>query len=189
MRVGTHKLAAEFGLLAAALTTIPILMFVADVRRRCLVLGIPTTRWHARYLAWALGGAGVLILIVAWFLPIHSSGFARTFAMVGLGFIAAAFAVGILLGIGQGLAGQRQHGMFYGSLFATLIPMLALTIIVLGVVTRPLLLRAEGRYIERDTLMQDHDRVGFTRIENDLVEELRTAMIESFRSSNQGRRP
>jgi hypothetical protein len=184
MRVGMHKLAAEFGLLAAALAAIPILMIVADVRRRCRGLGIPTTRWHARYLAWALGGAGVLILIVAWFLPINPSGFAWTFAMVGLGFIAAALAVGILLGIGQGLAGQRQHGMFYGSVFATLVPTLALTIIVLGVITRPLLLRAEGRYIERDTLMQDRDRVGFTRIENDLVEQLRTEMLENFRSSN-----
>jgi hypothetical protein len=128
-----------------------------------------------------LGGAGVLILIVAWFLPVGSGGFSWKFAMAGLGFLAASLAMGILLGIAQGLAGQRQHGRFYGSVFATLVPMLALTIIVLGVVTRPLLLRAEARYIQSDTLMQDHDWVGFTRIESDLVEQLRTAMLENFR--------
>lgn len=47
--------------------------------------------------------------------------------------------------------------------------------------TRPVLLRSEARYIERDTLMQDRDRVGFTRIENDLVETLRTAMLDAIK--------
>lgn len=180
--VGMHKLAAEFGLLAVALGTLPILMTVAQVQRRCRALGLPIARWQARYLWWSLGSIGALLLLVVWFLPPTSRPMVQTLAKVGLGFLAAALAVGILLGIGQGVGGQRQHGVFYGAVFRTLVPMLALTIIVLGVSTRPVLLWSEARYLERDTLMQDRDRVGFTRIENDLVESLRGAMLENLRA-------
>jgi hypothetical protein len=182
MRVGMHRLAAEFGLLGVVLGVVPILLTVAHVRRRCRALGVPIARWRARYLWWSAGSVGGLLLLIAWFLPPTPGQAVKTLAMVGLGLIATALAVGILLGIGQGLGGQRQHGVFYGSVFRTLVPMLALTIIVLGVSTRPVLLRAEARYIERDTLMQDRDRVGFTRIENDLVESLRGAMLENVRA-------
>ena len=182
VEVGLHKLAAEFGLLAVALGTLPILMTVAQVQRRCRALGVPMARWQARYLWWSLCFVGTLLLLIVWFLPPTSGQVVKTLAMVGLGFLAAALAVGILLGIGQGLGGQRQHGVFYGSVFRTLVPMLALTIIVLGVSTRPVLVRSEARYLERDTLMHDRDRVGFTRIENDLVEALRGAMLENVRA-------
>jgi hypothetical protein len=180
-RVGLHKLAAEFGLLAVALGTIPILMTVGQVQRRCRASGVAVARWQARYLWWPLGSVGGLLLLVAWFLPPTSGQAAKTLATVGLGFMGVALTVGILLGIGQALGGQRQHGVFYGAVFRTLVPMLALTIIVLGVSTRPVLLRAEARYIERDTLMQDRNRVGFTRLENDLVESLREATLENLR--------
>jgi hypothetical protein len=181
-RVGLHKLAAEFGLLAVAVGTLPILMTVGQVERHCRALGKPIARWQARYLWWSLCSVGALLLLIVWFLPPTSGPVARTLAMVGLGFMGTALAVGILLGIGQGLGGQRQHGLFYGAVFRTLVPVLALTVIVLGVSTRPVLLRAEARYIERDTLMQDRNRVGFTRIENDLVEALRGAMLENVRA-------
>ena len=67
--VGMHKLAAEFGLLAVALGTLPILMTVGQVQRRCRALGVPIARWQARYLWWSLGSVGGLLLLTAWFLP------------------------------------------------------------------------------------------------------------------------
>jgi hypothetical protein len=181
IRVGMPKLVAEFGLLVMALVTLPSLMTMAQVKRRCLALGVNVTRWHARYLSWTCGFVGALLLIIAWGLPATPGDSVRTLALVGLGFMAASLVVAILLGVAQGLAGQRPYGQFYGSVFRTLVPMLALTIIVLGVIARPSLLRAEANCIDRDTLMQDRDRVGFTRLENDLVQKLRTTMIENFR--------
>jgi hypothetical protein len=181
IRVGMPKLTAEFGLLVMALVTLPILMTLTHVRRRCMALGVNVTRWHARYLSWTCGFAGALLLIIAWCLPATPGDSVRTVALVGLGFMTACLVFGILLGLAQGLTGQRQHGKFYGSVFRTLVPMLALTIVVLGGLARPSLLRAEASYLDRDTLMQDRDRVGFTRPENDLVQKLRTAMIENFR--------
>jgi hypothetical protein len=81
---------------------------------------------------------GALLLIVAWCLPAAPGGFGRTLALVGLGLLAACLVVGVLLGVSRGLAGQRQHGQFYGSIFRVLVLTLALSIIVLGVVARPL---------------------------------------------------
>jgi uncharacterized membrane protein YhaH (DUF805 family) len=181
IRVGAPKLMAEFGLLVMALATLPTLMTVAHVKRRCTALGVNVTRWRARYVSWTCGFVGVLLLVIAWCLPAAAGDSVRTPAFVGLGCLATSLVVAILLGLAQGLGGERQYGRFYGSVFRTLVPMLALTIVVLGVVTRPLLLRAEASYIGRDTLLQDRDRVGFTRLENDLVQKLRAAMIENFR--------
>ncbi len=181
VRVGAPKLLAEFGLLVMALVTLPILMTIAQVQRRCSALNMNVARWHARHVSWACSLVGALVLLVAWCWPAAPGESIRNLAFVGLGFLAVALVVAVLLGIAQGMGGQRQHGAFYGSVFRTLVPVLALTIIVLGVITRPVLLRAETSYIQRDTLLQDRDRVGFTRLENDLVQELRTAMLAVFR--------
>lgn len=181
IRVGAPKLMAEFGLLVMALVALPILMTVAQVQRRCLALHVNVARWHARYVFWTCSLVGALVLLLAWCWPVTPGESIRILAIVGLGFLAIALVVAVLLGIAQGLGGQRQHGAFYGSVFRTLVPVLALAIIVLGVIARPVLLRAEAGYIQRDTLLQDRDRVGFTRLENDLVQEFRTAMLAGFR--------
>ncbi len=181
IRVGAPKLMAEFGLLVMAWVTLPICLTLAHVRRRCAALGIRVTRWHARYVSWPCGFVGILLLVIAWCFPATPSDSVRTLAFVGLGLLGLSLVTGAILGIAQGVGGQREHGRFYGSAFRTLVPMLALTIVVLGFVTRPLLVQAEARCLDRDTLMQDRDRVGFTRLENDLVQKLRTAMLASFR--------
>jgi hypothetical protein len=189
MRVAGHKLMAEFGLLAMALVALPILMILGHVKRRCEARGMDVARWQARYLSGAFACLGALLLIIAWAFPAGPGDTARIVAIAGLGFLAGALVVSILLGVAQGLAGQRRHAQYYGAVFRTLVPMLALTMIVLSIMARPALVRAEAHWIERDTLMQDRERVGFTRLENDLVQELRGAMMEGFGRNRPGQKP
>jgi hypothetical protein len=181
IRVGAPKLMAEFGLLMMALLTAPICLTVAQVKRQGAALGFNAARWHARFVSWPCGFAGVLLLILAWCLPVSTRDSVQTLAFVGLGFLAVSLVAGIILGLAQGVGGDQRYGQFYGSVFRTLVPMLALTIIVLGIATRPFLVRSEACYLDRDTLMQDRERVGFTRLENNLVQKLRTAMLENLR--------
>jgi hypothetical protein len=174
------KLMAEFGLLVTALAIVPVFISLRQVKRRCAVNGIETGRWHARYLSGALVGLGALLLGVAWLLPTDSGDVGSIAAYAGLGCMAAALFVGVLLGVAQGLAGQTRYARYYATAFRALVPMLALTIIVLGVGARSVLLQSEAYWIERDMLMQDRERVGFTRLENDLVQNLRAAMMDQF---------
>lgn len=181
VRVAGHRLVAEFGLLALALLTLPVLLTTAHVNRRCRALGVSVARWRARYPAWACGIAAVLVLLAAWFLPLDGRGRHLQVAWLGLGLAALALVLVILLGLAQGLGGAREHGRYYALLFRTLVPMLALAIIVLGLTARPALHRAEEAWISRDTMIQVGDSVGFSRIETDLVQRLRTAMREGYR--------
>ncbi len=180
VRVAMPKLMAEFGVLTMWLAVMPILMTLSHVNRRCREFGVAVTHWHPRYLSGPLGVVGVLLLAAAWILPPATGNAGQNLAWAGLGCLVASLVSGMLIGFAQGLAGQRQYGAFYGATFRALVPTLALVIIVLGAGTRSFLLHSEARYIVHDTLMYDRDRVGFTRVENDLVEQLRTAMLANF---------
>jgi hypothetical protein len=174
------RLMAEFGLLVMALTVIPLFICVRQAKRRCEDSGIETTRWHARYLSGAFICLGALLLVLGWLLPAGAGNVGRIAVMAGLGCMAVALIAGVLLGVAQGMVGQARYARYYATAFSALVPMLALTIIVLGVGARSVLLRSEAHWIERDTLMQDRERVGFTRLENDLVHKLRDDMMGRF---------
>jgi hypothetical protein len=179
LRVASHKLIAEFGLLMLALGVLPMVLSFAHARRRLETLGVPTTRWSVRWLKWPLG-AGVLLLVGAWCVPASGTEAARVFAIAAAASIGAALVLGALLGFAQGIGGESRYGRFYGTSFRALIPVLAAAIIVLGVGARPLLLRAEHHYIQRDTLMYHANRVGFTQLESELVEQLRGEVQRAF---------
>jgi hypothetical protein len=174
--MGAHKLIAEGTLLLATLIVLPIAMTAAHIRRRCQTLGVATQTWHARSLLWPLGlGAASLVLI--WLCPATSHAGVQVFAGMAAAVIGISLGIGVILCLAQGLAGRQASGQFYGTSFRTLIPVLALVIIVLGLTARPFLVSAQARYLAGDTLLVDKDRPGFTRLENDLVERLRGEIL------------
>lgn len=179
VKVGLHKLVAEFGLLLLALSTLPIIMTCAHVKQRCEALDIAAIGWRVRFLAWPLG-LGAVLLFGVWCLPPTQGDQVKVFAGTAAALIGVCLGAGVLLGFVQGLVGKQQYGRFYGATFRTLIPLFALAVIVLGVSTKPFLLHAEARYLARDTLISDTDRAGFTRIENDLVERLRREILDGI---------
>ena len=177
VQTGLHKLIAEFGLLLLALSILPIVMTCRYVKQQCKALDYATADWRARFLVWPLG-LGALLLLGVWCLPPMQGEAAKFFAGTVAGLIGLCLGAGVLLGFVQGLVGEQQYGRFFGASFRTLIPILALTVIVLGISTTPFLQHAEARYLARDTLISDADRPGFSRIENDLVERLRGEIMD-----------
>ena len=84
---------------------------------------------------------------------------------------------GILLTVAQGIGGKAAYGRFLGAAFRTVIPVLALMIVVLGLVTRPYLVCAQAGYLACDTLLFVNERPGFTRLESDLTDRLRGEIL------------
>jgi hypothetical protein len=181
VRVGLHKLLAESGLLVLALLLLPVFLTFRYAQRRCEGLGMATTPWRSRFLIWLLGAAALLLLVV-WFLPPTDAGTLPGLAGVVLAVMGIVLGAGALLGFVQGLVGEQKYGPFYGTSFLTLIPVLAMAIIVIGVVAKPFLVASESRYLAQDTLMHDPVRPGFTRIENDLVEQILGEIRDAVRN-------
>jgi len=184
VKVGAHKLIAESTLLLVTLILLPIAMTAAHVRQRCQALGVTTHPWYARYVRWPLG-LGVVSLVLIWLCPATSDEAVQVFAGIAAAVVGLSLGIGALLCLAQGIAGQPSFGQFYGTCFRTLIPMLALVIIVLGLTAKPLLVSAQARYLAGDTLLVDPDRPGFTRVENDLVEHLRGETLREINRQQQ----
>ncbi len=77
------------------------------------------------------------------------------------------------------MAGKKEYGLYYGTLFRSFIPVLAVVMVVLSLATGPLLVRAEKTYLAGEFLMTD-TRGGFTRAETDLTFRLRDDMLARF---------
>ena len=176
LAAGEHKLLAEGCLLLSALVVIPVGMTATFVRRRCEALGVPATDWYARYLSWPFG-LGVVTLALIWLCPATEHEGVKIVARIAAGVIGISFVVGALLTLAQGFGGQRTYGKFYGTSFLTLIPVLALVIIALGFLARPYLGMAQADSLAKDTLVYESDRPGFTRLESDLVDQLKAEIM------------
>lgn len=177
---GEHKLLAEGGLLISALIVLPIAMTARLVRQRCDTLATPTTGWYARYLFWPFAlGAATLALI--WLCPATEHEVVKVVAWIAAGVIGLSFVIGALLTLAQGFAGQKCHGRFYGTTCRTMIPVLALVVMVLGLAARSYLGADQARCLAQDTLLNEPDRPGFTRVENELVDQLKAEIMAEAR--------
>jgi hypothetical protein len=178
VRFGGHKLIAEFVLLALALTYLPVALTLRAVRRRCTALRIDTARWLCRPLIWP-GLAAAALLAGVWLLPPTQDEPVKWAAGLTAAVAGGSFALAGVMAWGQGLFGRPRFGLYYGTFFRSLIPSLALVVLLLSLGFRTWLVRAETRYLLSDRLLYDPDRVGFTVVENDLVDRLRTEMLEA----------
>ncbi len=173
---GGHKLIAEGSLIVTAILVFPVILTARAVRRQCEASGIPTRRWYADYLTWPFWVAGAMLVLV-WFCPPSSDERLRVFAGAAAGALGMILLIGALLTVAQGVAGQGKHARFHAVTFGTLMPVLALVIILTGVIARPYLVASEARYLAADTLLNDPIRPGFSRVESDLVERLRGEIL------------
>ncbi len=180
VRVGLHKVLAEFILCAIAILVLPAWLAAREARRRCAELGIAC----GRALVWlpALLLPCALAVAAVWFVPPTAD---RQF---DAGMSVAAVAVIVLLGTALAAAlvlllANARHGLYSGTVARSLIPLFAAAMILISVTTRPWLLRAERRYIETDTLlMTGPNDVGFSRIENRLTARMQRAVAAAAAS-------
>ena len=175
LAAGSHRLVAEFALLALALVALPAGLASRAVRRRCDVLRIPTAALPALRARGYLVALGAGLLVVSWFLP-AATGKPVGLVMAGAGAILCALglAATALLAFFQGLG--KNHGLFWGTLHRSLIPALAAAVVVLSLLSRPILHGSEAHYIQQDTMLLSSG-AGFTSLEKQLTDRLRGEML------------
>jgi len=58
-----------------------------------------------------------------------------------------------ITGFIQGLGGNKRYGLFYGTFFRSMIPILAGAVLLLNLVSRPILRASEAAYIQADSFL------------------------------------
>ena len=150
MSIGLHKFIAEHALFTLALLLLPPLLGTQAARKRCRELGTPTAPLFARRLLPVLIIESILFALV-WLIPATPSPLPERIARIMATITAGTLAIGALIAFIQGIAGRKEYGLFYGTVFRSMIPLLAGALIVLSLISRPALRYEEAKYIRQDT--------------------------------------
>lgn len=193
---GLHKLIAEHGLLILAISVIPMVQVSRRVRRNCENIHMETRSFWSRFTLYPMA-LGAILMAAGWcFAPWagHAIPGLRTpMPLPGKGMMtvvpATALAgISLLLWIAmsfiQGCLGNRKSALYYGTLFRSLIPVLAATVVVLSLTTGPSLRKAQSKCLVNDQLFCNTESPGFTVIENLLTEKLQSKISARFHSGN-----
>ena len=172
------KTVAAFLVLAVCVLVLTPLMAAAAIRERCAELGIETPPCGRRgFLRAAIAGAAFALAVgslvpVSWLQA--PSGWARVLYPAAAGIFGAALACGALVALVRALFPRPCHGAYYGTLGRSLVPILAMAVVLIGLLTGPYLARRETFLVQNDPLFGvSPDEPGFTRVENRLAERLR----------------
>lgn len=147
-----------------------------SVRRRCLQLQLPVPSPSHRF--WTVAGWGLVILLAIpglW----PGLGWVSTRAGVVFCWVGGVAVIVLILGsmgyaISRDVRFGRPCAAYYGSLMRTVIPVIALALILVNLCSRPYLRHAERRWLAQDTVMgPDSSGGGFTVIESRLTQRLK----------------
>ncbi len=157
------------------------------VRARCEILQVPTPPADKRH--WLLWGVAVscgLMLIIAQCLrPLHAYFISEDWEKI-IGIFLLAF--GALAALTAGIVffrylfGSRGFGLYRGTVARSLIPHLAMAMVLITLLTNPYLRATEARLVSGDPLMSISETktcAGFTVIERRVTERLRTEMLKA----------
>ena len=177
----------ELALLTVTYLATSAELAAAYIRKRCQTLDLPTPKpanpsW--RKLFW--WGLGVAWLFCAGTRQLfgHQEAFETFLVFFGIGiclmFCGACVAIFI-----KGWKARRTHGLYYGTLARSLMPVYACAVIFLGSVCLPWLQKQESVLLRQDTLFASHPQ-GFTVIEGQLTQRLTTELADALKDA-QGR--
>ncbi len=176
-------------MLATGMVAVIVTLSSQVIRARCETLGVATPPpGRGPRLLWSLAIAGGLMLAAAqcarWLLPV-GSGLSRDHVVV-IGVCLAGFAVSISLAacitFFRHLFGSACFGLYRGTVARSLIPYLALAIVLVTLLTNPYLSTQERHLIRTDPLMAPSSSrmsAGFTAVETRITERLRTEMLNA----------
>lgn len=78
------------------------------------------------------------------------------------------------------IAGHRNTAMFRGTVARSLIPILAMIIVLVGTCTHPYLINRETRFVQNDGILGIPEEGGFTRIEAHVTKQLNKSALEAM---------
>ena len=150
---------------------------VGAVRRRCRTLDVAVPP-ESRVLDWVM--RIIYIAVVAgllWYQMRLWHGDKNVMTQMLAFYLVLAvvciFGIQVLYRFMEGLAGNPKFGLFHGSSARTLLPLLALGVILLSGLAKPYLTQSERYLVRNDPLVQINNTVGgFTAVETQLVQRL-----------------
>ena len=177
------QLITQFIALSLAIVAASFTIIRQQVRYGCMELGLPQPPvvpvfW--RVWGWILVGVTVILSISpeSW-LNTEDHAWTEYLPFVIGGVLGLSCLVYLVYGIVRRQWFRKTHATYYGSLMRTLVPALALEIIVLNGIVQPWLSRQERCLIATDTVMHIDARGGFTAIESRVVQRLKTEMQQA----------
>lgn len=178
LRYGGPALLAQFFTLMAVIIGLTGRLVGRIVRRRCSELLLPVPPSPHR--GWRIVDVSLLVLIAlpgllpaAWLLNLARSEAAALVFWVFAGLVFLTLLVWCVHLTKRGAKFGRACAAYYGTLARTMIPVLALALILVNVCSRPYLRWAERRCLLTDTLMSVDPNGGFTRLETRVTQRLK----------------
>jgi hypothetical protein len=180
------KAVLQLTAVGGAITLLTTLLSARAVRRRCRRLDVDVPQDRLGRVYFCLLTAMVAMAGVVSFLPAAwltaGSGLSVLLAVGVAGTVLACIGIGAFAAFGVGLACSRQHGLYYGTVARSLIPCLALAVIVLSLLPGFCLRQQERSLFRQDTLIGMDPNGGFTKIEARLVQRLKQEALQAIDS-------
>ena len=172
------KTIAEFSLLAVCVLGLMPVMAADAIRKRCAQLGIETPPCRCRGFVRAAIAAAAFVLAAGCLVPVSwlqaPSGWASLLYPAATGVFAVMLVGAALFAFVRGLTALPRYGAYYGTLGRSLVPFLALAVVLVGLLTGPYLSRRETFLVQNDSLIsRGPDYRGFSQLETQLAERLR----------------
>jgi len=162
------RFVAELSVMALLILSIPTTIIRRYIRRRCVDLNIAVPCVKNEIVStWIVRGATILAIGLVVVIKAYWINISPVFTTLGVLFAIAITVFGIRFIIRK----RTQHGLYYGTLAKSLIPIYALSMVLISVTLQPLLLRSEASWLKKDKLIYGYlaDRhnttVGFTGME------------------------
>lgn len=156
------------------------------VRQGCVDRGIqvaPETPSLWRRWVWLLVGMLWLLAVLpeTWLTDEDLPGHAWTKYLPSI--IGVVLSLSALAYLGYGIVRRdwfrKTYAAFYGSFARTLVPNIALALIVMNIIAQPCLRREERIWITKDTVMHIDPKGGFTAIESRIVQRLKAEIQQA----------
>jgi hypothetical protein len=156
----------------------------AYIRKRCHTLDLSTPKpanpiWR-RLFWWGLGVVWIFCVGTRHLLG-HQEAFETFLVFFGIGICLLFFLACLVIFI-KGWKARRTHGLYYGTLARSLIPVYACAAIFIGSVCLPWLQKQESALLRQDTLFAPHPQ-GFTVIEGQLTQRLTTELADALKAA------
>ena len=184
LRYGGAPLLAQFLTLMALIIGLTSRLVERIVRRRCHELQLPVPPSSHR--GWRIVDVSLLVLLAlpgflpaAWLVVLENRDAAVWLFWVFVGIVLLTVLAWCAYVILRGAKFGPTCAAYYGTHARTIIPVLALALILVNVCSRPYLRWAERRWLATDTVMGVDPNGGFTRIETLVTQRLKAEIQQA----------
>ena len=174
----------EVNLLNMSILAASTLLAATYIRKRCQALDItipkPANPLLIKLFWW---GVGSLCLCCAATKKLfgNQEGLETALLLFSTGMGLILCGAGLVVFI-KGCKSRRTHGLYYGTLARSIMPVYACAVIFIGGICLPWLQKEEGALLKKDTLFAP-DPQGFTVLEGKLTRRLQTGLADALKSA------